>query len=83
MWIIPLRRLAGSAVSGAAMGVACMQTDLSYYRHRQAEEISAASVAADAKVSAVHAELALRYGERIRSLEQAQRGIELHLVSAA
>ena len=44
--------------------------------------MAAAANAQDAKVSAIHREMARRYEERIRSLN-AVGSVELHLVSAA
>lgn len=64
------------------MGVACMQSDLIYYRQRQTAELAAAATAADPVVGAIHRELAGLYGKRIKSLES-NRGSELYLVSAA
>lgn len=59
-----------------------MQSDLLYYRQRQAAEMAAAATAQDAKVCAIHREMARRYEERI-SLLNVEDSIELHLVSAA
>lgn len=64
------------------MGLASMQSDLLYYRQRQAAEMAAAATAQDARVSAIHREMARKYEERIRSLN-IQGSVELHLVSAA
>jgi hypothetical protein len=59
-----------------------MQSDLLYYERRKAAETAAAAAAEDPRVSAIHRELARRYGERIKSLD-AEQTIELHLVTAA
>jgi hypothetical protein len=59
-----------------------MQSDLHYYRLRQAAEEAAADASEDSRVSAIHRELARRYDERIRSLDP-DRGVALHLVTAA
>jgi hypothetical protein len=59
-----------------------MESDLLYYRQRQAAETAAAEAAKDSRVSAIHRELAHRYAERIKSLDP-DRSTELHLVTAA
>jgi hypothetical protein len=59
-----------------------MQSDLSYYRQRQAAEIAAAAAAQDVRVSAIHREMARIYEKRISSLN-AHSSFELHLISAA
>ena len=59
-----------------------MQSDLLYFRQRQAAELAAAADAGDARVRAIHRELARLYDERIKLLG-AEHTIELHLVSAA
>ena len=59
-----------------------MQSDLLYYQGRQAAELAAAAASEDPKVSAIHRELAYRYGERIKSLD-ADPDVEIHLVTAA
>jgi hypothetical protein len=60
-----------------------MKNDLLYYRRRMAEETAAAAAATDARVGAVHLDLAQRYEERISALESASRESPLHLVTAA
>jgi hypothetical protein len=59
-----------------------MEADLVYYRRRAAEERSAAALAINEKVRAVHLELAIAYdhrGDRLAVPDDAK----LHLVSAA
>jgi len=60
-----------------------MEADLVYYRHRAAEERTAAAAAPSRRVRAVHLNLAVRYDARVASLTAEQRRSEIHLVSAA
>jgi len=60
-----------------------MEADLVYYRHRAAEERTAAAAAPSRRVRAVHLDLAVRYDARVASLTAEQRRSEIHLVSAA
>lgn len=60
-----------------------MEADLVYYRRRAAEERSAAALAINEKVRAVHLELAIAYDRRSARLEVPNGNHKLHLVSAA
>jgi hypothetical protein len=60
-----------------------MDKDLTYYRHRLAEEQAAERSARHPAVRAAHHELARVYEEQIAALEARCQGTELHLVSAA
>ena len=84
MWITPAeasRTFRDSAAEAA--GVATMEADLAYYRRRSAEERSAADRALNAKVRAIHLELASAYEQRTAHLEAHNGNARLRLVSAA
>lgn len=58
-----------------------MDVDLAYYRRRTAEERSAAEVASDPLVRAVHLDLARRYDEQILAIEHQDFRPELRIVA--
>jgi hypothetical protein len=60
-----------------------MEADLVYYRRRLAEERSAAALALNGKVRAIHLELAAAYERRTAALEAHNGNSRLHLISAA
>jgi hypothetical protein len=60
-----------------------MEADLIYFRRRSVQEAAAAAGARDAKVRAVHLELARRYDERVAALAAEMNVSQLHLITAA
>lgn len=62
---------------------AAVEADLVYYRRRLAEERSAAAASSDAKVRAIHLELAAAYEARTAALSAANGNTTLRLVPAA
>lgn len=60
-----------------------MESDLTYYRRRAAEEAAEAAVAEHIKVRQVHLELARHYAERVTTLESESARAGLRLVTAA
>jgi hypothetical protein len=69
--------------TAVSSGVADMETDLSYYRHRASKERAAAASSANGNARAAHLELARRYDERVELLAAESSASRLHLLPAA
>lgn len=59
-----------------------MESDVTYYRKRAAEEAARALSAGNAKVRQVHLDLARRYADRVTALETQEMPLGLHVVAA-